>query len=167
MNRSADCYHCGEPVPIGPPITARIGDVEYPMCCVGCKAVAEFIDASGFDAFYTHRDRPDADLGLTPEEADFSVFDSEDLRNRYVHSDDGRSEATIDIGGMYCSACVWLLDNALRRVSGIESVDVNPATRRSVIRWQSGALSFSELLDSIAMVGFKPSPVARRSHERR
>ncbi len=160
MRRSADCYHCGEPVPDGPPILARVKDTEYPMCCIGCKAVAEFIDSSGFDAFYSFRERPDTDLKLTPEDADWRRFDSEDLRNRYVHAVDDRAEATLDIGGMYCSACVWLFDNALKRVAGIESVDVNPATKRSVIRWQASALSFGELLEAIAQVGFKPSPVA-------
>ncbi|MDH3440651.1 MAG: heavy metal translocating P-type ATPase, partial [Gammaproteobacteria bacterium] len=160
MNRAADCFHCGEPVPDGPPIVARIKDAEFPMCCVGCKAVAEFIDSSGLDAFYQYRDQPDVDLNLTPEASDWGRFDSDCLLNRYVHAEDGHAEATIDIGGMYCSACVWLFDNALRRVDGVESIDVNPATRRSVIRWESDRLSFSQLLGSIARVGFKPTPVA-------
>ncbi len=159
MHRTADCYHCGEPVPDGPPILARVKDADYPMCCIGCKAVAEFIDSSGLDAFYSYRERPDADLKLTPEDADWRRFDTEDLRNRYVHTVDDRAEATLDIGGMYCSACVWLLDNALKRVAGIESVDVNPATRRSVIRWKASALSLGGLLEAIAQVGFKPAPV--------
>ena len=160
MDRHADCYHCGEPLPSGPPILARIGDRDYPMCCVGCKAVAEFIDASGLDAFYQYRSGPGDDVKLTPEASDWRRYDAPNLLNRYVNSDDGRSEATIDIGGMYCSACVWLFDNALKRLDGIESVDVNPATRRSVIRWRHGELGFGELLESIARVGFKPAPVA-------
>jgi Cu2+-exporting ATPase len=160
MTAPADCYHCGEPVPGDVAITARIGDTDYPMCCVGCKAVAEFIDASGLNAFYKYRDRPDADLNLTPEDGDWLRFDAEDLMNRYVYRDDGRAEATLDIGGMYCSACVWLFDNALRKLPGIDTVDVNPATRRAVIRWQAATLKFSELLGAIARVGFKPSPVA-------
>jgi Cu2+-exporting ATPase len=160
MSAPADCYHCGEPVPDGLSISARVGDTDHPMCCVGCKAVAEFIDSSGLNAFYKYRDRPDTELNLTPEESDWLRFDSDDLLNRYVFSDDGRAEATLDIGGMYCSACVWLFDNALRNMPGIDKVDVNPATRRAVVRWQVGALKFSELLGAISRVGFKPSPVA-------
>lgn len=160
MGRPVICYHCGESLPGGPPIVARIRDAEFPMCCIGCKAVAEFIDSSGLDAFYAHRDQPDVDMKLTPEASDWGRFDSDDLRNRYVHTVDDHSETTIDIGGMYCSACVWLFDTALKRIGGIESIDVNPATRRSVIRWESDRLSFSDLLRSIAQVGFKPTPVA-------
>ena len=167
MSAPADCYHCGEPVPDGLSITARIGNEDFPMCCVGCKAVAEFIESSGLTAFYRYRESPDADLNLTPEKGDWLRFDTDDMLNRYVYRDGERAEATVDIGGMYCSACVWLFDNAIRKLPGIETTDVNPATRRAVIRWQADALSFGTLLDAIARVGFKPSPVvagARDGH---
>jgi Cu2+-exporting ATPase len=160
MAAPADCYHCGEPVPDGPLITARISDVDYPMCCVGCKAVAEFIDSSGFTAFYDYRVEPATDLNLTPEASDWNRFDSPDMLNRYVHVSDDLAETTLDIGGMYCSACVWLFDNALKTLDGIDTVDVNPATRRAVIRWRPDTLAFSALLEGISRVGFKPAPVA-------
>jgi Cu2+-exporting ATPase len=159
MDASHDCFHCGEPVPTGPAITAHIDGVEQPMCCIGCKAVAEFITRSGLEAFYTHRENPDAALGLTPEESDWRPYDSNDLLHRYVHRERDFSEATIDIGGMYCSACVWLFDNSLKRLPGIESTDVNPATRRAVIRWETDQIKFSGLLGAISKVGFKPSPI--------
>lgn len=160
MNSVIDCYHCGEPVPDDPPVFARLHGKEQPMCCIGCKAVAEFIESSGLAAFYTHRDKPDTDLNLTPEETDWQRFDSADLLNRYVSSDGGPSEATIDIGGMYCSACVWLFDRSLQKLAGIDGAEVNPATRRAIVRWQADQLQFSEVLNAIAQVGFKPSPVA-------
>ena len=160
MNSVTDCYHCGEPVPDDPPILARLQGKDQPMCCIGCKAVAEFIESSGLAAFYTHREKPDADLNLTPEETDWQRFDSDDLLNRYVFSEGGQSEATVDIGGMYCSACVWLFDRSLQNLAGINSVDINPSTRRAIVSWQPDQLRFSELLNTIAQVGFKPSPVA-------
>ena len=160
MSGRADCFHCGESVPDGPPITAHLDGIDRPMCCIGCKAVAEFIDSSGLSAFYDHRDNPAAERGLTPEATDWGHYDQDSLLNRYVHKEGDLSEATIDIGGMYCSACVWLLDNALKQVDGIDSMAVNPATRRAVIRWESDGLPFSELLAAIARVGFKPAPIS-------
>ena len=160
MDNPADCFHCGEPVPDGPPITASLQGEARPMCCIGCKAVAEFIDASGFARFYEYRDRPAADLNLTPEARDWLRFDAGDLRNRYVHADGEMAEATIDVGGMYCSACVWLFDKALQQLPDVDSADVNPATHRAVIRWRDDSLDFSDVLGAIARVGFKPSPVA-------
>jgi Cu2+-exporting ATPase len=60
---------------------------------------------------------------------------------------------------MYCTACVWLLDKALSQVDAIEIVTVNPATRRAVIRWDAAQLKFSELLQAVSRIGFKPLPV--------
>ena len=129
------------------------------MCCLGCKAVAEFIQASGLNAFYEFRSQADTDLNLTPEDATWLHFDDEDLLGRYVSQNGDIAETTVDIGGMYCSACVWLLDNAMQQQPGVDAVDVNPAVRRAVIRWNMAELKFSELLQAIARIGFKPSPV--------
>lgn len=130
------------------------------MCCIGCKAVAEFIAASGLNAFYDFRRRPDVDLKLRPEEANWQHFEDTDLINRYVAQKGDAAETTIEVGGMYCSACVWLLDKALRQVPAIESIDINPAVRRAVIRWNIRELSFAGLLAAVARVGFKPVPVS-------
>ena len=160
MSETSRCFHCGEPNPDGAPIYARFENLNQPVCCIGCKAVAEFIWNSGLDAFYQHRDTPHPELGLKAEESEWSIYDGEDLMQKYVHDDGAASTATVDIGGMYCTACVWLLDNAMKQVAAVESVSVNPATRRAVVRWDGSKLPFSGLLSAIAMVGFKPSPTS-------
>jgi len=129
------------------------------MCCIGCKAVAEFIHSAGLTAFYEFRSRPDSDLQPADEPGEWQHYDSADLLARYVHEDRGAAETTLDIGGMYCTACVWLLDKALSQIDAIENVTVNPATRRAVIRWDAAQLKFSQLLAAISRIGFKPLPV--------
>ena len=160
-----DCFHCGEPVPDANPVVAHIGDQDRLVCCVGCKAVAELIQGSGLGAFYQFRSQPQADLNLRPDESGFAHFNAEDMLTRYVHRRGSAAEVTLDIGGMYCSACVWLLDNALQRFPAITSIDVNPATRRAVISWDLTALGFGDLLQAIAAVGFKPVPVGAGSRD--
>jgi Cu2+-exporting ATPase len=160
MTTIPGCYHCGEPVPAGFRMAARIAARDEPVCCAGCKAVAELIHASGFSAYYEFRSRPDESAGLRPQPAVWTHYDAEDLQTRYVHREGDMAETTVEIGGMYCSACVWLLENTLQAEKSIESVSVSPATRRAVIRWNQGSMRFSELLASIAGVGFRPRPVA-------
>ena len=50
------CFHCGEPIPAGVAFAARIHAREEPVCCHGCKAVAEFISGAGLDDYYKYRD---------------------------------------------------------------------------------------------------------------
>ena len=157
------CYHCGDPLPAGETITARLDGKLQPMWCLGCKAVAEFIESSGLGAFYEFRSNPDEDLNLRPEETQWQHYDDADLINRYVSQNSQGAEVSIDIGGMYCSACVWLLRKSLQHESAIESLDINPAVRRAVVRWKIDDLPFSGLLAAIARVGFKPAPVSGNS----
>jgi Cu2+-exporting ATPase len=159
MSRTDGCFHCGEPLPNGPLIFAQLDGIDQPMCCIGCKAVAEFIHSAGLTAFYEFRSQPDSDLQPADEPGEWQHYDSADLLARYVHEDRGAAETTLDIGGMYCTACVWLLDKALNQIDAIENVTVNPATRRAVIRWDATRLKFSELLAAISRIGFKPLPV--------
>lgn len=154
------CYHCGEPVPPGLEVEARIGARAEAVCCVGCKAVAELIHENGLGAYYTFRSDPGAATGLRPEPSAWAHYDADDLRSRYVHRDGQFAETTVEIGGMYCSACVWLLEHALRAEPAVESVTVSPATRRAVIRWHDGDLPFSRLLETISGLGFRPRPLA-------
>ena len=163
MSSSHSCFHCGDPLPPGEAITAKLGGQMQSMCCLGCKAVAEFIDSSGLNAFYDFRSTPDENLDLTPGEFGWAHYDDADLLNRYVSRRGQFAEASIDIGGMYCSACVWLLQKALQQEAAIESVDINPAVRRAVIRWDMDRLPFSGLLNAIARVGFKPAAVSTGS----
>ena len=156
---SRPCFHCGEAIPDGPLIVAKIGGAEQPMCCIGCKSVAEFIAGSDLGAFYEHRQLSAKDGPLTPVASDWRHFDSDSLRNKFVHSERGLAEATLDIGGMYCSACAWLLDSSLRRVDGIESMSINTANKRAVIRWYDDKLAFSDVLEGVSRIGFQPSPV--------
>ncbi len=152
------CFHCGEPVPAGAPIRARLGDMQQPMCCIGCKAVAEFIHGQGLDAFYEHRRQPEGTEGLRVVPADWCIYDHDDLVTRYVHREGNRAAAAIDIGGMYCAACAWLLETGLARDSAVLGVTLNPATRRAVVRWDASRLSFGGLLAAIAALGFRPAP---------
>ena len=50
------CFHCGEPIPRGLVIHARIAGRDEPVCCHGCKAVAEFISGAGLGDYYKYRD---------------------------------------------------------------------------------------------------------------
>jgi Cu2+-exporting ATPase len=160
MAGTADCYHCGEPVPSGLDVVARVADREEPVCCIGCKAVAELIHGNGLEAYYEFRSRPDAAAGLRQDVSQWEHYDADDLQSRYVHRKNGVAETTVELGGMYCSACVWLFESALKRHESIEAVTMSPASRRAVIRWDPAAMPFSRLLSAIAGVGFRPRPLA-------
>ena len=68
------CYHCGLPVPRGASYDVEIDGVSRPMCCPGCRAVAQAIVDGGLQDYYRHRTAmPDgrSALAIALERRDF------------------------------------------------------------------------------------------------
>jgi len=131
------------------------------MCCHGCKAVAELIGASGFDAYYRFRETPPGDAPAPPpgDDAQWRGFDdAETLPLFAARRPDGRMEAVLHVEGLYCSACSWLLENVLRRLPGVEEITVNTASSRLHVVWQPEETRFSAILGTIERLGYRPHP---------
>lgn len=156
---NAICYHCGEPVPPGTDLRARIDGAERPMCCPGCQAVAALIAGSGLTDFYRYRAGP----APTPEPAapdEWQAFDRDSAQARCVRALDGdRREAVLGVEGIYCAACAWLIEHVLRREPGVEDIQVNPATGRAVLLWDASRTALSRLMRRMDEIGYRPYPV--------
>ena len=154
------CYHCALPV-IDDRYTVTIDHQQQPVCCPGCKAVAELIRDSGMERYYTLRDSPEPGVGK-PEEttSEWEVFDRRDMLDAFAVTSDDRSEATIYVGGMYCAACSWLIETSLRSTEGVQDADVNPVTHRLRIVFDSEVIGLGGLLARLARLGYHPQPLA-------
>jgi len=155
------CFHCGEPIPAGVRIHARIDSNEQPVCCHGCKAVAEFITGAGLDDYYKYRDRSGARADETPRPDRWSAYDRPELVERLTRAEPGGARSiTVLLEGLRCSACSWLADKALHLQSGVLDVAVNPATARARLVWDPGKVRLGDLLRVLDHVGLRPHPLA-------
>ena len=155
------CFHCGEPIPAGVRIHARIDSREEPVCCHGCKAVAEFITGAGLDDYYKYRDRSGARADETPRPDRWSAYDRPELVERLTRAEaNGARSITLLLEGLRCSACSWLADRALHLQSGVLDVSVNPATARARLVWDPSQVRLGDLLRVLEHVGLRPHPLA-------
>jgi len=155
------CFHCGEPIPAGVRIHARIDSKEQPVCCHGCKAVAEFITGAGLDDYYRYRDRSGARADETPRPDRWSAYDRPELVERLTRAEPGGARSiTVLLEGLRCAACSWLADKALHLQSGVLDVAVNPATARARLVWDPGKVRLGDLLRVLDHVGLRPHPLA-------
>ena len=162
MTTGADtCFHCALPVPAACKLTVEIEGEQRPVCCPGCKAVAELIRDTGMSRYYDIRDAPEPGVGRPAEEAaEWQVFDSPEMLKAFTESHDEMLEATIYVGGMYCSACSWLIETTLGKQPGVKSAEVNPITHRLRLRFPSGEASLSGYLATLADLGYQPQPLS-------
>lgn len=156
-----DCFHCGEPLPAGTRIVARVRGREQPVCCHGCRAVAEFIAEAGLAEYYARRDVVAATVDGPPQDDRWNAYARPEIVERVSRpAPGGLRSLTVVLEGLRCSACVWLADRTLRAHGGLRGLEINAATGRARLTWDPAEVGLAELLRALDRVGLRPHPVA-------
>jgi len=152
------CFHCGLPVPNGSSYYVKINNNEEPMCCLGCKSVAEAIVDGGLTNFYEHRTKNSSKpTDLIP--AELQVFDNEKLQRRFVQFvDENIREASLILEGIVCAACVWLNERHIKSLDGVLDFRVNYSTHRASLKWDNNKINLSDVLKAITDIGYNAHP---------
>ncbi|MCD8521376.1 MAG: cadmium-translocating P-type ATPase [Saccharospirillaceae bacterium] len=165
------CFHCGEATTDGERWSTLIDGQRQPMCCPGCKAIAETIVASGLKDYYRHRTvLPE----VTPAEfsnADIEArdtllfYDSDALQKQFVARDGEFAEATFIIEGISCAACSWLIEHRMAQLPGIDKALLNLSSHRLFLRWKHAEINVSTLIEALLRLGYKATPFSATSQE--
>jgi Cu2+-exporting ATPase len=155
------CFHCGLPLRGVDRFKVLVNGAERDMCCAGCAAVAETIAAAGLADYYRHRTAP----GNRPEDSvpqwlrDLQSFDLKAVQRSFVQRGDGGvCSAELLLEGVNCPACVWLVEQRLKRLHGVSEVSVNYAAQRVRIGWSDAEVRLSSILRTVADVGLRAHP---------
>ncbi len=155
------CFHCGLPVPPGAIYTALIDGQSQPMCCHGCKAVAEAIVAAGLTDFYRHRTAPSRRAeDLIPEQLrGLELYNRADVQQSFVRADGEHvREAALMLEGIVCAACVWLNEQHVGHLPGVLEFRVNYSTHRAQVRWDERQIKLSDILAAVTAIGYIAHP---------
>src|SRR5690606_24495328 len=158
--RAPCCFHCGEPLD-GSTFTARIHGRDEPVCCAGCLAVAELIAGAGLDDFYRFREAPSArpDESALQEDT-WAAYEREEVANQFVTHRGEICSVPLLVEGLRCAACGWLIDRIVSRTPGVAKIELNSATGRAHVEFDSSQLNLGQLLRMIARLGYRPYPAS-------
>ena len=115
----ATCIHC---------LTCLEGAEAGPFCCTGCRFVYGLLHANHLERFYALRageGRPVSSLAV--ERRDYRWLEPLEARLRDTP---GLGRVDIDVQGLHCSGCVWLIETIFRRHAGAKQIVVNPTVGR-------------------------------------
>jgi len=155
-DRATNCFHCGEPL-AGRTVThARVAGAQAAFCCPGCQAAAGMIEALGLTDYYTFRTGSAARPASDADE--WHAFDDPAVYEPLSREEAGGRGIILLIDGLTCAACSWLLNQVLERTPGVIRASVNTATGRAHLIWRQDQVPLSQLLRSIARLGYRPSP---------
>lgn len=128
---SAPCIHCGA--------AFRPSRVEEQFCCAGCQFVYGLINKNGLGRFYELQN-----AALSPVKP--FVFQKRNYAWLEALAGDAGNPATLtlDIQGLSCIGCVWLIEKLFHRRKGALSIAVDSTLGRARMSWQPG------VFDSVA-----------------
>lgn len=157
---AVSCFHCAEPL-AGSTLTARIRGRDEPVCCAGCLAVAELIAGAGLDDFYRFRGAPSArpdDSAL--QEDTWTAYERPEVASQFVSRRCNIDSVHLIIEGLRCAACGWLIDRIVSRTPGVRKIELNAATGRAHVEFDSAQINLGQLLRTIARLGYRPYPAS-------
>ena len=165
------CFHCGIPVPVDLDLNVTVFGKKRAMCCPGCTAVCNAIVDAGLEQYYEQRtEYPETPQDLVPEILQqTSIYDLDSVRDDYLSEQHGSAECRMLVSDIRCAACVWLLEQQLGRLPGIEKAQVNFANHSVQIKFDSKRTRIADIIGGIAKIGYRAVPESRttREHELR
>jgi Cu2+-exporting ATPase len=125
--------------------------------------VARAIHAAGLERYYEARSaaapRPEARPGL-------ELYDDPAAQREFVASaGEHERQATLILDRIRCAACLWLIEQALRRLPGVTRAEVNHVTQRAQVTWDARAIRFSRILEAIRAFGYDACPFEPRCED--
>lgn len=151
MAETRTCEHCGTPF-------QSESDEKY--CCAGCAHVHGLIEERGLDKFYRLRDReiePVSPAAMRP--ADFQwLAQAVDEAEEEALENHRSPRLELDVKGISCVGCIWLLEELFRKREGGRRFSVNPQSGRATLEWRPKAFSPVEFAGEIRQFGYRLAP---------
>ncbi len=148
------CIHCGTPFQPTP--------YRADFCCAGCQFVHDLILKSGLGQFYELQDDAIHPVkSLVFQRRDYSWI--EELAR--MAESDGKATAslTLDLQGISCIGCVWLIEKLFSRKPGALAIEVNASLGRLDLRWTAGAFDVVSFAQELQNFGYLVGPPGRSS----
>ncbi len=139
------CVHCGGPLGGG------WREEDGPFCCRGCRAVHDLIRGAGLERYYDLRGGERSPSALVRPD-DFAWLDRE-LAG-------GPPEAaalrlSLDVQGVHCAACVWLIEELFRREPAGLDLRLNPSLGRLDLAWDPSRGDLKRFLARVESFGYR------------
>ena len=144
------CLHCRSPL---------ASDQRDGFCCAGCRNVHTLLQSSGLDRYYQLRgENTLAPVSAVAHQRDHAWLDA--LIASFPES--GARRFALDVQGIQCGACVWLIEALFKRQPGRLSLQLNPALGRlsCVV---SDAFPLRQFVEQIEEFGYRLGPAQRAS----
>ncbi len=148
------CRHCRNPVPAGA--------ATAPFCCHGCAAVHALLVEEGLTRYYEIAG--DAATPVPVPAVGRSQSWLEPLLDPAAGAAPGElAGLRLDVQGIHCAACVWLLQETFRRRGGAGSIVINPALGQVSLTYRPDRFDPADWVRDVEAFGYRFGPARKRA----
>lgn len=155
MGARTTCLHCHTPIPS----TLTGSD----FCCRGCETVYRLLHEEGLDRYYELAG--DKRAPVVEKSGPRSLSWLEPLLERAEATGGQLCSLDLDVQGIHCAACVWLMDELFRREKGGVSIQVNPGLGKVRLAWKKGEFDPKRFVSRVEEFGYLFGPSKKVSSE--
>lgn len=73
---------------------------------------------------------------------------------------------TLDVQGIHCAACVWLMNETYRRETGAQEITVNPALGKVRLLFKKGETDLSRWVKAVEGFGYQFGPARKETSKK-
>lgn len=167
MSEKKVCSHCHQSY--AKLFEVEIGGERKAFCCKGCEGVYRFLHEGGYEDFYELL----GDKTLKPpkeKKENLSYFDSDGFKQSFLFKNDqGFMQVSFVIDGIFCSACIDLLERALSSIDGIYDFSINHTNYKLKLIYDEKKLALSHVANLVQKLGYdliayNPDSVEKKNH---
>ena len=159
---STNCHLCG--LPCGKhPLSTSLEDAEHFFCCLGCMNVYVILSesgvvASGQDLRETELYKRGLQLGLISQGGGEGSEPEPVPVTQAPLPDANLCELVLQVGGMWCNSCAWLIEHAVNSLPGVAHVEASFSTDLVRVQYHPQLLPPDRVIQRINNLGYKSSP---------
>lgn len=149
------CRHCGDTYRV-----ARRGRGDDGFCCTGCAAAHDFLVAQGLERYYALRGPRGVAAGAAGAASDRAWLEPV-TASLAARAGAGAARVDLDVQGLHCAACVWVVQELFRRRRNEDALGVLVDPAAGTIALTVGpAFELPRFVADVEALGYRLGPPA-------
>jgi len=153
------CRHCGAPL-----LDARMQESGF--CCAGCSYVFRLVHEHGLAGYYRIKDEvtSPADAAVF-QPRDYAWLETAQKIAETTAAPDRPPELMLDLQGVSCAGCVWLIERLFQQQAGAREIVANAQRGTLRLRWVRGEFSAAGFARALQAFGYLLGPLGEARGE--
>lgn len=142
------CLHCQNPLPLG----------EELYCCEGCRVARRLLEGANLGKYYELRGGPGVVVSEVSKRGEIWL---DAYQEQLRASVDEVTRLELDVQGLHCAACVWVIEQIFEREEGACEVVVNPGVGKLAMVIQPSRFNLRNFSEILGKLGYRLGPSSK------